>query len=153
MKNISDNIEWLYTIVYGHVAVTLKTPFWKELTQVRLSWNGPWLLSGDFNSIRTRDEKLGHNFNVRLSRKFNEFIHDSQLLEYKLQHRQFTWNNDTQFALLDRFFGSPAWDNTYELCYVMDLSQFGSDHCPLLLNTHNKIPSPKKSFRFDPLWL
>ena len=153
LKNRSDNVEWLYTVVYGPVVVTLKTAFWDELSQISISWTGLWLVSGDFNSIRNRDEKVGHNFNVKLSRKFNEFIHDSHLLEYKLQHRQFTWSNGTKFALLDRFFGSPAWDSTYAFCSVQDLAQFGSDHCPLLLNTHTKIHAPKKPFRFDTIWL
>lgn len=153
LKNRTDNVEWMYTIVYAPVLITLKSAFWEELKQVRLSWAGIWLVSGDFNSIRTRDEKLGHNFNIRLSRKFNDFIHDSQLIEYKLTQRRFTWNDGTHFALLDRFFGSIEWDTQYEFCFVQDLSQFGSDHCPLLLNTKHKPPTPKAPFRFDNIWL
>lgn len=153
LKNRTDNQVWMYTIVYGPVISTLKSDFWAELRQIRLSWTGLWLVSGDFNSIRSRSEKLGHNFNVRLSRNFNDFVHDSHLVEYKLYQRQFTWTNGTYFALLDRFFGSLDWDTTYEFCFVQDLSQFGSDHCPLLLTTKHKPPVVKKPFRFDNLWL
>lgn len=70
-----------------------------------------------------------------------------------MQQRQYTWTNGTHFALLDRFFGCLDLDNTYEFCFVKDLSQFGSDHCPLLLNTKHKISTPKIPFKFDPLWL
>lgn len=76
LQNRTDHNTWLYTIVYGPVVSTLKTAFWAELRQIRLNWAGLWLISGDFNSIRSRNEKLGRNFNVRLSRKFNDFVHD-----------------------------------------------------------------------------
>lgn len=153
LLNKLDQTEWQYTIVYGPVLRNLKQELWKELEQVRLGNTKPWILSGDFNVIRTSNEKSGTNFDVKISKMFNHSIHRHNLVEHKLLTRKYTWASGGNFALLDRFFTSLDWDQKYPNSTVSDLCKNGSDHCPLLLQVLGPSPPPSHHFRIDPLWL
>lgn len=88
--NKVDQSAWQYTIVYGPTLRSLKKALWIELDSLRLGVTKHWLISGDFNVIRTHQEKSGHNFDVKISRMFNNFINKHNLVEHHLQTRKFT---------------------------------------------------------------
>lgn len=49
---------------------------WEELRQINSSWLGPWVIGGDFNTIRFIYEKSPVNRRIRSMRDFNAFIQD-----------------------------------------------------------------------------
>jgi hypothetical protein len=103
LKNRPDNFKWTLTIVYGLIDSSLKDQFWTELRQIYSCNYEAWLLCGDFNSIRFRNEKSGRNFPVKASAQFNALLEDLNLIEYELPSRKYTWSNGRQSTLLDRF--------------------------------------------------
>lgn len=153
VENKLDNVQWQLTVVYGPVLRHYKQEFWDELNFIRNGNLDVWFLCGDFNAIRKKEKKSGPNFDMHLSRQFNNFINDNRLLELKLTTRKYTWSNGTKFALLDRILVSITWDHLYPSSHLSDLSSTGSDHCPLLVQTNTTIPISKPIFRFDPLWI
>jgi exonuclease III len=153
IKNRFDNVNWTFTTVYGPVDTSVKEQFWQELRDIKAISYAAWLICGDFNAIRFRNEKSGPRFNVRASSTFNKFLDDYNLIEYELFSRKFTWSNGRQSALLDRFICSMQWDSLYAKCVVQDLASYGSDHCPLVLHTNMKNLHTAIIFRFDNLWL
>lgn len=140
-------------IVYGPVLRRHKHAFWEELTLLGANSQPLWIVCGDFNSIRTPQEKYDSNFDIGISRFFNDFVQDHLLIEHKLFSRKFTWTNGRQSALLDRIFTSLDCDLSYPDSSISDLSSHLSDHCPLILQTHGHTTSIPKTFKFDPLWL
>lgn len=110
-----------------------------------------WILCGDFNAIRHRKDRSGPNFDVRIFRNFHAFLNDPNLIEHRLMKRKYTWNNGRQFALLDRVFSSIEWDYNYSHSILRDLSQYGSDHFPLLLKIMPKSAMKNHMFHFDPV--
>lgn len=140
-------------MVYGPNDLALKTSFWQELHHIRDSWSGMWLVSGDFNAIRTKSKKSGTNFIARVSNKFNTFVNGHNLLEYKLLGRRFTWSIGIDYALLDRFLCSIDWDDCNFSCILKDLSHYNSDHFPLILTTMLGTVRSNIIFRIDPIWL
>jgi hypothetical protein len=68
-----------------------------------------------------------------------------------LTNRKYTWSNNRQFALLDRYFCTLLWGSWYPNSIVLDLS-YDSDHYPLLLHTSIQTVS-HVIFRFDAAWL
>lgn len=153
MENKIDSKISQITVVYGLVDRKLKRDLWKELDSLRNEELELWVLSGDFNVIRSRSEKSGVNFDIQTSSFFNKFISKHSLVEHKIDNRKFTWSNGRNFALLDRIFTSIAWDMTYATSYIHDASKYGSDHCPLILHTSNSPLNPIHHFRFDPSWV
>ncbi|GJX34701.1 RNA-directed DNA polymerase, eukaryota [Tanacetum coccineum] len=47
-------------------------------------WNGEAIIMGDFNDVRTMDERLGSSFNVSSARCFDRFIVSSGLVDVKM---------------------------------------------------------------------
>lgn len=153
LENKIDSKIWELTVVYGPVKRSLKRALWSELDQIRQPHIDFWVLSGDFNVIRNSSEKSGHNFDIPISRMFNSFINRHNLIEHKLGNRRYTWTNGRHFALLDRVFTSVAWDRHYSSSSIIDLSSYGSDHCPLVLQSSSHSQHAPHSFRFDPSWV
>lgn len=140
------------TVVYGPVDRTLKQALWDELDNIRGKSKDFWILCGDFNVVRHRVDRSGPSFDIRISKLFNSFINRHNLIEHKLQTRKFTWSNGRSFALLDRIFSSIEWDEAYPHSEIRDLGKYGSDHCPLLLQTHTGSKIQHHILRFDSSW-
>ena len=71
-----------------------------------------WLLLGDFNFIRTPDNRNKPGGDVNDMFLFNEIIGHLALSELPLKGRSFTWSNMQQNPLLEQldwFFTSPNW--------------------------------------------
>lgn len=151
--NKVDSTIWQFTIVYGPTLRHLKKDLWKELNLVREGHFHTWVLCGDFNVIRSPQDKSGPAFDIQISTMFNTFINKHCLVEHKLHSRKFTWSNGRQFALLDRFFTTLDWERMYPHSRLIDLSKNGSDHCPLVVQLHDQSPTKLPQFKFDPLWL
>lgn len=78
----------MITVVYAHVVRNLKLEFWEELRNCRVGHLDMWVICGNFNSIRKKSEKSRHNFDLRLSSKFNDFVNDFHLIDLKLSNRK-----------------------------------------------------------------
>lgn len=155
-KNKSDHFEWIYTVVYGPVLSSKRLAFFTELRLIHSYGIAAWLLTGDFNLIRYRQEKIGPSFNIALSNRFNSLISTLQLLEISLYDRKFTWSksiNSTSQALLDRVFCSVEWVSHYPAHNLTSLPRFMSDHNPLLLQTSAPIFNSTAPIRFERTWL
>nr|GEV47414.1 RNA-directed DNA polymerase, eukaryota [Tanacetum cinerariifolium] len=63
------------------------------------------IVMGDFNEVRSIDERFGLMFNQSSSRLFNHFITSSGLADVKLEGYSFTWAHPsaTKMSKLDRF--------------------------------------------------
>jgi hypothetical protein len=153
LKNRSDNFQWTFIIVYGHIDHSLKDQFWTEIRQIYSYSYEAWILCGDFNSIIFRNKKPGRNFSIKANAQFNALLEDLNLIEYELPSRIYTWSNGRQSALLDRFLCSIHWDNYFSPCRVIDLPKYISKHCPLLLQTSMAALPSSNIFRFDKVWL
>lgn len=151
--NKIDRTEWQYTIVYGPTRRHLKKELWKELNTIRQGHTKFWVISGDFNALRTPQDKSGSNFDMPISNMFNQFINQHFLVEHTLNTRKYTWSNGTHFALLDRIFTTVDWDQKYPHSVIQDLCKNGSDHCPLLMQVIGTPFLAEHHFKFDPLWL
>jgi hypothetical protein len=152
LKNRVDDAKWTFTYVYDPVNASLKGQFWEELRNINTVRYTTWLLCENFNAIRFKHEKSDHNFQSRASARFNAFLDDYNLIEYELSNRKFTWSNERHFALLDRFLCSIQWDSLYNNNIVRDLAKYGSDHCPLMLQTNMANLNASYIFRCDKVW-
>nr|GEV05307.1 hypothetical protein [Tanacetum cinerariifolium] len=63
-------------------------------------WNGEAILMGDFNEVRSRDERRGSWFSPSGARNFNHFISSSGLVDVKLEGYSFTWSHPSVYVLI-----------------------------------------------------
>ena len=82
VTNVEDNFSWRLITVYGSPYDDHKHEFLEELHCLLGDWDGPTLIGGDFNLIRSTSEKNG-NINYHWADCFNEWINQWGLIEFK----------------------------------------------------------------------
>ncbi|GJX09553.1 RNA-directed DNA polymerase, eukaryota [Tanacetum coccineum] len=80
------NVKILLVAVYAPQQPGSKRALWDFLSNLVRRWNGEAIIMGDFNDVRTMDERLGSSFNVSSARCFDRFIVSSgRLVDGKLK--------------------------------------------------------------------
>jgi hypothetical protein len=77
--------------VYGAAQEAQKPPFLAELVRMCGNETKPILIGGDFNIIRSPQEKNSNNYDARWPFVFNAIIESINLRETVLSGRQYTW--------------------------------------------------------------
>nr|GEW01818.1 RNA-directed DNA polymerase, eukaryota [Tanacetum cinerariifolium] len=89
--------------------------------------NGETIILGDFNEVRSIDERRGSCFNPSSARVFDYFISLSGLVDVKLEGYAFTWPypSGSEMSKLDRFLVSEGlfgfWSDSLSVLSLMDL--------------------------------
>lgn len=98
----------------------------------------PILIGGDFNILRSPNDKNNNNYDDRWPFLFNAVIDGLNLRELDMSRRSFTWANSLDiptYEKLDRVLMTTEWEQKFPLSTVVALSREISDHTLLLLNT------------------
>nr|XP_025682322.1 uncharacterized protein LOC112783548 [Arachis hypogaea] len=129
-----------------------------ELTSVTQQFDGKVVLMGDFNAISSQLEKAGGGAKSPSSiETFNSFIDDNSLIDIGMVGRPFTWSNRQRGdeliqERLDRFLVGVDWQQLYPNATVLRLSELGSNHSPLLLDSNPRTERSKRRFKFQERW-
>ena len=95
VKGMGTNNWWLSGL-YGPSKVCNRDRFWDELAGLSTICGDKWCLGGDFNVVRTVQEKFNSNRNTRSMRMFDALIRELNLTDPSLCNGQFTWSNFRQ---------------------------------------------------------
>jgi exonuclease III len=100
------------TNIYGPCSSVGKVDFVNCLYNFDTSTIEDWILAGDFNLIRSPEDRnrLGADINEMLL--FNDLIQHLDLAEIQIQNRQYTWSNMQDVPLLEKLdwvFTSSSW--------------------------------------------
>nr|GEW31611.1 RNA-directed DNA polymerase, eukaryota [Tanacetum cinerariifolium] len=111
--------------------------------------NGETIVMGDFNEVRSSEERRGSCFNPYSARRFDRFIHNSGLVDIKLEGYTFTWSHPspTKMSQLDRFLVSDGINNLFPSITAICLDRHISDHRPILFR-EVKLDFGPTPFRF-----
>ncbi|GKF39484.1 RNA-directed DNA polymerase, eukaryota [Tanacetum coccineum] len=68
-------------------------------------WDGECIILGDFNEVRSENERFGTIFNDIGAKAFNHFISSSCLIDLPLEGYSFIWalKSGSKMSKLDRF--------------------------------------------------
>jgi len=121
---------------------------WDALkTLLQLHGEAVWCILGDFNDVRSIDERRGQTdaTDSVAYAPFNQFIDGNFLNDLPLCGRSFTWYRGDGIAMsrLDRFLLSNFWAFMFPNCIQVALSRGLSDHCPILLTIDKENWGPK----------
>nr|GEX44939.1 RNA-directed DNA polymerase, eukaryota, reverse transcriptase zinc-binding domain protein [Tanacetum cinerariifolium] len=102
---LPTNTKILIVVIYAPQSAVLKRILWEYISDLINRWNGETLVLGDFNEVRSEDERFGSIFNPLCARTFNHFISSSRLLDVKMEGYSFTWSHPSasKMSMLDRF--------------------------------------------------
>eukprot|EP00253_Pinus_taeda_P017343 PITA_17343 len=150
----------IITGVYGPPSPGRREQFINSLkTTRRLYPEAAWIIGGDFNLIRSLDEKKGGlRRRDHFMDSFNDVIEELRLVDIQSINGVYTWNNrrggKNQIASrLDRFLVSEAIMKLDVFVEAKILPSLGSDHWPIRLEIDMKKTQGKRPFRFEAFWL
>ncbi|GJW95509.1 RNA-directed DNA polymerase, eukaryota [Tanacetum coccineum] len=150
---LPSNSKVLFVAIYAPQQPSLKRVLWEYVSTLLGRWNGEVIIMGDFNEVRSKDERLGSVFNPSSARIFDHFITSSGLVDVKLEGYAFTWSHPsaTKMSKLDRFLVSQGILSLFPSITALCLDRHLSDHRPILLReVHTDFgPTP---FRFYHSW-
>ncbi|GJR66188.1 putative RNA-directed DNA polymerase [Tanacetum coccineum] len=148
-KGISKKVGLIN--IYSPQSLLDKEVLWHDLISTMRSTDAIWVLFGDFNAVRSRDERFGTNFVEKEARIFNEFMALGGLHDFALGGRRFTRFNreGTKLSKLDRFLVSSNYFDVWKYARVNVLYREVSDHCPVMLHVVRLDFGPKCFKLFD----
>jgi exonuclease III len=144
--------------VYAPCFLSSKKTLWVDLlVAMRVYGADHYCILGDFNAIRSREERKGTGVGGEVEedmRLFNIFIENTGLIDLPLMGRKFTWMqpNGKCLSRLDRILVSQNWHKEWGNVSLWGLKRDVSDHCPILLKYDDHDWGPKP-FRFNNYWL
>ncbi|KAM0071560.1 putative RNA-directed DNA polymerase [Helianthus debilis subsp. tardiflorus] len=140
--------------VYAPNDASARKALWSVLISLRNSRQGLWVFAGDFNDVRSPDERKNSEFVAANAEAFNDFILSAALHEFDMGGAKFTYISDRgdKLSKLDRFLVCIGFVESWPGTVLTALDRRYSDHRPLLLSTtpndFGHIP-----FRFYNSWL
>ncbi|GKC04386.1 RNA-directed DNA polymerase, eukaryota [Tanacetum coccineum] len=131
----SNNLKVLIVVIYAPQSIVLKRVLWEYITLLISRWDGETIVMGDFNEVRSIDERFGSVFNGSSARHFNRFIETSGLTDVNLEGYAFTWSHPSgsKMSKLDRFLISDGILSSFPSISALCLDRHLSDHRPILL--------------------
>ncbi|CAM8979776.1 unnamed protein product [Rhodiola kirilowii] len=138
--------------VYAPLGEKDKRKLWEDLVSLKASFEGEWIVGGDFNSVLVEEERRGSVFNKKDANLFHDFIQAMELLDFPLRGRRFTWGNKSGASRLDRFLISPGILSSCPKMEQKGLDKGPSDHIAVALVEEVKIWGAKP-FRMLNVWM
>ncbi|GJU96961.1 nucleotide-binding alpha-beta plait domain-containing protein [Tanacetum coccineum] len=140
--------------VYVPQSSSLKEHIWSSLEHLISDTQVVWIIFGDFNMVRSMDERIGSNFDDIEANTFNNFISRTGLCDLPLGGRQFTRfdKEGKKASKLDRFLVTSGFFNMWNDADVSVLCRSVSDHCPIRLKLGLPNFGPKP-FRIFDKWI
>ncbi|GJX34952.1 RNA-directed DNA polymerase, eukaryota [Tanacetum coccineum] len=95
----------LIVSVYAPQEVSERRLLWEYIGSLIEQWEGECVILGDFNEVRTEQERYGTVFNALGANIFNHFIASANLVDLPLEGYSFTWAHKSaaKMSKLDRF--------------------------------------------------
>ncbi|XP_021971507.1 uncharacterized protein LOC110866671 [Helianthus annuus] len=140
--------------VYAPQNAADKLNLWNKIRDTMEGFEGLWVIVGDFNAVRSPEERRNSNYKNTCAKNFNDFINTAGLVEYNLNGRKYTCvrDNGRKLSKLDRFLVCSKLIFKWPDACLRGLTTKYSDHCPLVL-TVNKKNFGAKPFRIFSSWL
>jgi hypothetical protein len=151
--SMHNNDSWNLCCVYEPYKCEERQLFVSWLYNLQIQTNSNCL--GDFNFIRSHENRNKPGGDVHEMFLFNEIIGHLGLLELPIKGRCYTWSNMQASPLLEQldwFFTSSNWVSDYPNSLVLPLARMGYDHVPLVVNIDTNIPKAH-IFHFDNYWV
>nr|XP_016450704.1 PREDICTED: uncharacterized protein LOC107775483 [Nicotiana tabacum] len=147
----AQEFVWHLTSIYAANDRVERKEVWWEIGAARGLFTGPWVVCGDFNTVRYPSEKKNCVRYTRSMAEFSDFIEDMGLVDLQLLGGKFTWKKGTNFniaARLDRFLVSEEWDEGFRNIKQSILHRVTSDHSPVMIQCgfKNRIKTWWESF-------
>ncbi|GJV84911.1 RNA-directed DNA polymerase, eukaryota [Tanacetum coccineum] len=129
----------LIIAVYAPQDLNEKRMLWKFLDHLIDTWDGKCVLLGDFNEVRSINERYGTLFNPHGAKSFNDFISIAGLVDLPMEGYSYNWahKSASKMSKLDMFLTSEGLLTIFPSLSALCLDRHLSDHRPILMRELN----------------
>ncbi|KAL4323977.1 hypothetical protein GQ457_11G027850 [Hibiscus cannabinus] len=141
--------------VYAPNDPSERKAFFDCLSNHIVAFQLPVVMGGDFNTVKTMDDRMGASTHTGSLKCFEEFIQRNALIDLPLNGSEFTWFRGgirTSASRLDRFLVSPEVLGCLNNAIQCSLSGGLSDHRPIVLK-EMKVNDGLKPFKWFSHWM
>jgi hypothetical protein len=149
------NARWECLVVYGPAQHRESELFLRDVDVKLCQACCPIMIAGDFNLIRSTEDKNNANIDIGLMSPFNDFIAYHHLKELRRHGSRFTWTNKQQvpvMCVLDRVLVSTEWEMLFPMAVIQVETRIGSDHSPLLVSDGSQNRRKSNRFYLERQW-
>uniref|UniRef100_A0A1D1YFE7 Retrovirus-related Pol polyprotein LINE-1 n=1 Tax=Anthurium amnicola TaxID=1678845 RepID=A0A1D1YFE7_9ARAE len=158
MVDLGNSKCFILSAIYNSNLALDRLKTWQALKNISSSISIPWLVTGDFNQVRSNDEKIG-GLKIPLShlKPLNECIDFCTLQDMKSIGNPLSWCNQGVsrrriLARLDRSMINEEWITLFPSSLLHYGPAFMSDHSLMLISTVDDLPKEPKPFKFHCMW-
>nr|GEU64063.1 RNA-directed DNA polymerase, eukaryota [Tanacetum cinerariifolium] len=121
--------------VYAPQDLPEKRDLWDYLCSMINRWEGETVVFGDFNEVRTKQERFGSSFNIQVANVFNKCISLAGLVDIPLGGYSYTWahKSASKMSKLDCFLILEGLLIEFPHLYGLCLDRHLSDHRPIIM--------------------
>ncbi|GKF35326.1 RNA-directed DNA polymerase, eukaryota [Tanacetum coccineum] len=125
----------MFVSIYAPQDISEKKSLWEYITHIIDTWDGECIILGDFNEVRSKQERFGTIFNETAANAFNHFISTARLIDLPLEGYSFTWaiKSAKKMSKLDRFLISEGLLMKFPSLSAICLDKHLSDHRPIIM--------------------
>lgn len=151
--SLSFGFQFAMSAVFGFYSVQDRIPLLNESAVFSSSWNGPWMIAGDFNCILFANERIGRQVGSREIRDFRSFSDDVGMIDCPSTGCFYTFLRANMRSRIDRVLLNGLWGGS-PFNPVVDFSPSGnfSDHCLGLIKL-GQATSTTGRFHFSNMWV
>ncbi|KAI9119566.1 hypothetical protein K1719_009442 [Acacia pycnantha] len=157
---VLDGKMMAFIVVYASPNEAKRHRIWDILYNTSIETNGPWLLAGDFNEIKTPlEQRGGGRVNEARCQIFKDWIQDCNLIDIDAHGPFFTWKCpqwnglDRVYKRLDRCLCNVQWQEDFGNADVKIIPRVCSDHHPIIVSLAMKTKDFRnRPFRYEITW-
>lgn len=112
--------SFVVSFVYGLHSIVNRRPLWESIISLGSEPSFPWMVLGDFNSIRCPDDKLnGADVTAYEIADFNNCCQVAGLSNLSSIGAAFSWSNGSVSSRIDRALANQQWFDLFQGCFAI----------------------------------
>ncbi|XP_019244243.1 PREDICTED: uncharacterized protein LOC109224111 [Nicotiana attenuata] len=149
IKNNSSSKQFAFTAIYGLHTAAHMCDMLEELRKIDSQMDSPWLLTGDFNAVLDKEDRVnGTEIQDNKIKDFRALMEDCRLNELRTVGRTYTWTNNYVFSRIDRAIVNAHWMMNMPPLQVCVMDPHFSDHSPLCIEVETGMEYKGRPFKF-----
>lgn len=132
---LEKNVPIMFVNIYASQDPSKREELWNFISAYLNGWRGTAVVFGDFNDVRSEQERRGSVLNKRATENFNKFIIENNLIDVKIIGTELTWikGGGAKMSKLDRFLVSGNFGDSWPDFEAISDARLYSDHKPIIM--------------------
>ncbi|XP_070046258.1 uncharacterized protein [Nicotiana tomentosiformis] len=150
-------VVWKSVVYDVNITWSIRRQLWEDIKRVHQMVKGPWAIMGDFNSILSREDRVGSSVTMTEIREFKKCMEEFSTQDMRSSGAYYTWSNkqpgyNRVMSRIDRVLVNYEWMIQLPASEVHYMQPGLYDHSPGIINWEGDGQQMRKSFKYFNMW-